>query len=171
MTTCRGSACKTASELHAKVRLGHDPAAEKAEGRARVVETFGAVLVAYLAYQKDRLKPRSYIEVVRHLTKYAKLLHCEPLAKISRRTIAARLKFITIDNGKSTANRVRTSLSAFFTWSMRILSDFYAQIDVKGVEALPADQAAPLWQMAQVRVETFMRFHRAVSYPSSALAG
>ena len=55
MTTCRGSACKTASELHAKVRLGHDPAAEKAEGRARVVETFGAVLVAYLYQSSDRV--------------------------------------------------------------------------------------------------------------------
>ncbi|HET7384014.1 MAG TPA: Arm DNA-binding domain-containing protein, partial [Pseudolabrys sp.] len=33
---------KTATELHAMVRLGRDPAGEKAEGRARMIETMGA---------------------------------------------------------------------------------------------------------------------------------
>ena len=35
---------QTAEELHAKVRLGHDPAGEKLEGRARAAETMEAVL-------------------------------------------------------------------------------------------------------------------------------
>jgi hypothetical protein len=34
---------------------------------------------------------------------------------------------------------------------LKILSDFYAQIEVKGVEALLADQAASLWQTAQAQ--------------------
>src|SRR2546423_9799676 len=33
-----------ASELHAKVRLGQDPAAAKAESEARAAETFGAAV-------------------------------------------------------------------------------------------------------------------------------
>lgn len=40
---------RTANELHAKVRLGQDPASEKAEGRARAAETMGALLRPYLA--------------------------------------------------------------------------------------------------------------------------
>jgi hypothetical protein len=35
---------KIAAELHAKVRLGRDPAGEKAEGRVRAAETMAAVL-------------------------------------------------------------------------------------------------------------------------------
>src|SRR5262245_28293858 len=43
---------KTANELHARVRLGHDPAGEKAEGRVRAAETVGTILKAYLQHQK-----------------------------------------------------------------------------------------------------------------------
>ena len=38
-----------AAELHAKVRLGQDPAGRKAEERVRASETMGATLDAYLA--------------------------------------------------------------------------------------------------------------------------
>ncbi len=43
----------TAAELHARVRLGADPAGEKIEGRARAAETIGAVLHAYLAHKRE----------------------------------------------------------------------------------------------------------------------
>src|SRR5262245_34993039 len=38
---------KTASKLHAEVRLGNDPAAIKAEKQAKAAETFGAILRTY----------------------------------------------------------------------------------------------------------------------------
>jgi hypothetical protein len=43
---------ETASKLHAKVRLGEDPAGQKIESRTRVAETFGAILQPYLAEKK-----------------------------------------------------------------------------------------------------------------------
>ena len=64
-----GRARETAAELHAAVRLGRDPAGEKSEGRARASETVAAVLQAYLAHQRGHLRPRSYVEVERHLMK------------------------------------------------------------------------------------------------------
>jgi integrase len=109
---------KTAAELHAMVRLGRDPAGEKIEGRARAAETMGAVVQTYLAQARMRIKPRSYVEVARHLTVYAKPLLGLPLLGINRRTIAARLATVAASNGLVSANRMRTSLSAFFSWCM-----------------------------------------------------
>ena len=64
-----------ASEPHAQVRLGRDPSAEKAESQMRAVETMGAVLDNYLAFKRGEIKPRSYVEIERHLMKNAKPLH------------------------------------------------------------------------------------------------
>src|SRR6516164_8481947 len=47
MTATRARA--TASELHAKVRLGEDPAGDKAESRLRAAESFKAILDIYMA--------------------------------------------------------------------------------------------------------------------------
>jgi len=110
---------KVAGELHARVRLGQDPAVQKAEGRARAAETMGAVLQTYLAYQQRRLRPRSYVEVERHLLKHCRQLHGLQLAKIDRRAIAARISAIATRNGAVAANRTRASLAAFFAWCLR----------------------------------------------------
>jgi hypothetical protein len=45
---------KIAGELHAKVRLGRDPAGEKDEGRSRAAETVGAVLESLSATQESK---------------------------------------------------------------------------------------------------------------------
>jgi integrase len=110
---------KIASEMYAKVRLGHDPAGEKAESRAKVAETMEAALRSYLPHQKSRLKPRSYTEIERHLLSHAKPFHALQLAKIDRRAVAARLAEIATKSGSITSNRVRASLSAFFAWTIR----------------------------------------------------
>jgi integrase len=110
---------RTASELHAMVRLGRDPAGEKAEGRARAAETIGAVLKAYLPYQRAHLKPRSYVEVERHLLKHCRPLHGLQLTGVDRRAVAAQIATLTTKTGPVTANRVRASLSAFFAWAIR----------------------------------------------------
>jgi integrase len=110
---------ETAGDLHAAVRLGQDPAGAKAEGRVRATETMLAVTQSYLTYQSGHLRRRSYTEVERHLLKYCKPLHGLQLQKIDRRTVAALVLDVGSDSGAATGNRVRTSLSALFSWAMR----------------------------------------------------
>ena len=73
---------KAASELHARVRLGGDPAADKFKARAQVAETVEAVIRRFLQRQKQHLRPRSYGEVERHLLVHARSRHKEPIAKV-----------------------------------------------------------------------------------------
>jgi integrase len=114
----------TASELYAKVRLGEDPAGEKAESRIRAGESFDAILRPYLVQQRDQLKPLSYVQKERHLVKHCRSLHALPLVKIDRRAIAAKLAKVAANSGPIEANRVRASLSAFYTWC---ISEGYAE--------------------------------------------
>ena len=86
-----GKARATARDLLAAVRLGRDPAGEKIEARQQAAETFGALLQRYLARQRAKLKPRSYVETERHLLINAKPLHSRAVKSIDRRTIAALL--------------------------------------------------------------------------------
>jgi integrase len=108
-----------ASELHARVRLGQDPAGEKAESRVRAVETLGSILRPFLIVKKAALKPRSYEQVERHLLVHAKRLHGLQTTAIDRRAVAALLTDLGANNGAGLANSVRASLSAFFGWAMR----------------------------------------------------
>ena len=108
-----------AAKLYAQVKLGHDPAGQKIESRVRATETFGHLSRPYLAHKKAALRPRSYVEVERHLLTHAKRLHGLQMTSIDRRTIAALLTEIATDSGPTAANHVRSSLSAFFAWAMR----------------------------------------------------
>jgi integrase len=114
-----GKAYATAQGLLAKVRLGADPLAEKELARLRAAETFGALLPRFLERQRTRLKLRSYVETERHLQRHAKALHGSPIEAVTRRTIAARLAEIEKHNGPAARNRVRASLSAYFTWAAK----------------------------------------------------
>jgi integrase len=109
----------TAAELHAKVRLGTDPAGEKIEGRARAAETMEAALRSYLAQKRGEVRPGSYTGIERHLVKHCRRLHGLQLAKIDRRAVAATLSTIASKSGPIEANRVRASLSAFYAWCLR----------------------------------------------------
>ena len=110
------SARATAIKIHAQVRLGRDPSVEKAEARVRASETVAAALQSYLTYQRTRLRPRSYVEVERHLIKHGRPLHSLQLDKVDRRAIAAEISAAAVKSGAVTANRIRASLSAFFAW-------------------------------------------------------
>ena len=110
---------KRAAKLHAQVKLGCDPAGDKIESQGRAAELFEAALHSFLARQKGRLKPRSYVEVERHLLVQAKRLHRLRLTGIDRRNIAALLAEIAANNGPTAANRMRASLSAFFAWTLK----------------------------------------------------
>jgi integrase len=114
-----GKARTTAKDLLAAVRLGRDPAGEKLEAREQAAETFGALLPRYLAQQRAKLKPRSYVETERHLLVAAKPLHSHPVKKLDRRVIAMRLAATAESSGPVAANRLRASLSTYFTWLAR----------------------------------------------------
>jgi integrase len=108
-----------ASELHAKVRLGNDPAHDKELSKAAASHTFGSIADQYLTWQRSRLRPKSLMEVERHIRKNAKPLHTMPLAAVDRRAIAARLGEIADASGEVQANRTRATLAAMYVWAMK----------------------------------------------------
>jgi integrase len=112
------AARKTAAELHARVRLGEDPAATKREAQRRAADTVEATLRLFLSEKKQALRPSSYVGVERHLLRYAKPLHGLGVAMVSRRDIGSLLAAIAASSGGPTANNMRTSLSTFFAWCM-----------------------------------------------------
>jgi integrase len=110
---------QTARNLLAKVRLGHDPAVERTEARARASdEPLGAIIGRFLARQERRLRPRSYDDSRRYLERYLKPLHQLHLASIDRATVAARLGKIAGEHGPVSADRARAVLSSFFAWAI-----------------------------------------------------
>jgi integrase len=114
-----GRAREIASEYHAKVKLGRDPASERRVQVQRASHTLGALVTRYLDQQRSELRPGSYREIVRHLERHAAPLHPLPVDAVDQRVIAERLSAIEKNSGPVTANRVRASLSAMFTWGMR----------------------------------------------------
>lgn len=114
-----GRARQLAGELHAKVRLGGDPAGEKRQAVARAAHTLGNLAEDYLAQQQTQLRPGSLREVARHLRVHAAPLHSLSVDLIDQRAIAERLAAIEKNSGAVTSNRVASSLSAMFAWGMR----------------------------------------------------
>jgi integrase len=108
-----------AKDVLAAVRLGGNPASDKANERVIARETIGALVPRFLERQRARLKPRSLEETARHLSSHAKPLHGFPVKQVDRRLISKRLTEIATKSGPAAANRVRASLSAFFTWAAR----------------------------------------------------
>jgi integrase len=109
-----------AEKFHAAIKLGRDPVNEKEQALKLANDTVAVHLPEFLASQKKRLRPRSYIEVERHLMIFAKPVHGFAMAKLTRRDVASLLTKIANENsGNATTNRVRTSLSSFCTWLIK----------------------------------------------------
>jgi len=107
-----------AAQLHAKVKLGQDPAGDKTESRKRAGDTFEAIAKRYLAAKKESTRPGTYSETERHILKHAKMLNGLQVAKIARRDVANLVGAIKNNSGPVAANRVRSTLSDFFGWAM-----------------------------------------------------
>ena len=107
-----------AAQLHAKVKLGQDPAGDKTESRKRASDTFETIAKKYLAAKKQSTRPGTYTETERHILKHAKTLNGLQVAKIARRDIANLVGSIKNNSGPVAANRVRSTLSDFFSWAM-----------------------------------------------------
>jgi integrase len=113
-----GDARDIASKLHAKVRLGGDPAGEKSQARLKAAEIFGTIVEQYLVHQEGQLREASLAHVRRHLTTHARPLHALQVDKIARRDIAACISSVKTKSGPISGNRARAALSAFFSWAM-----------------------------------------------------
>jgi integrase len=102
---------------------GKDPAAQKATAKADAKNSFKSVADDYIEFLKRRmaegdLKPRSYVEIERHLLKHFKPLHQLVIGSITRTTVAARLREIAKKNGTGAADRTRSNVSTFFGWAI-----------------------------------------------------
>ena len=110
-----------AKKMLAKVALGEDPQADRADRRGKDRLTLRALVDEYLAAKQPQLRPRSFVETQRYLTAgYFKPLHGMPLDTITRRDIAARVVAIVRESGSPTAARARGALSSFFVWCMQM---------------------------------------------------
>lgn len=118
-----GRARASAKIALSRVRLGENVAALKNENRQRASITFGSKLETYLTHKQNKLKPRSYLETVRHLNKHAKPLHPVPLERFEERNghrvVADCLTKIAERNGPGASDRARAELSSYFVWLMQ----------------------------------------------------
>jgi integrase len=102
---------------------GKDPAAQKAASKVEAKNSFKSVADDYIEFLKGRmaagkLKPRSYVEIERHLLKHFEPLHRLVISSITRATIAGRLREIAKKNGTGAADRTRSNVSTFFAWAI-----------------------------------------------------
>jgi integrase len=113
-----GKAREIAAQIHAKVKLGGDPAGERKENQARSGETVEACVKLYLTWRRTegKLRASSYGEIERHLARNLKALHSTSIHKVDRRAIALELGRLTIESGPVQANRTRNSLVKFLNW-------------------------------------------------------
>ena len=106
-----------AKKALAQVALGFDPQAAKVERRSD--GTLRATVDDYLVLKRTQVRARTLREVERYLRgPHYKPLHAMPLANIARKDVAACLARIEGRNGKVTAARARTTLSAFYVWAL-----------------------------------------------------
>ena len=113
------AARKQVGELQAKRRLGSDPAEDRRAGYADAFQTMGAVLPGYLEHKRALVKPRSFAELQRHLTKHYAPLHRHPLGAITMAMVTAVGAAIARDSGLTTAKNSWRSLHAFFGWALK----------------------------------------------------
>lgn len=132
------------AQLHAKVKLGQDPAGDKTESRKRASDTFEAVAKKFLAAKKEANRPGTYQEIERHVLKHAKPLHGLQASKIGRRDIAEVLGMVRTNSGPVAANRVRATLSDFFGWAM--------SEGIDGIEANPVAGTTKTEETSRERV-------------------
>ncbi len=116
---------KEAGDVRAKARLGTDVLAEREAAKAAAkaaaeseVNTLGAVAKNYLDTRERELRPRSFIEVKRHIEKHFKPLHSRPIADITRPEIVGVIDDLERDSGKVAADSARRALGTLFAWAI-----------------------------------------------------
>jgi integrase len=103
-----------AKQLLGTVAGGVDPFAQALSG-----EGFPVAIERYLERRRASLKPSSFAEAGRYLRGHASPLHRLRLDQIDRRKIAALLGDVETSCGPVSRNRLRSNLSAFFSWCIQ----------------------------------------------------
>jgi integrase len=110
-----------AKKALAKVALGGDPQAGRADRRVRDRLTFCAVVEEHLAAKEAEIRPRTFRELKRYLAgPHFKTLHGMPIDKVTKRDIAARLATLVRERGSIVAEQARGAISGFFAWCVRM---------------------------------------------------
>jgi integrase len=107
-----------AKDLHAKIRLGADPAGDTRQARRVATHTLGDLAGKYLVDKASTVRARTYAGIEAHLSEYAKPLHALQVSKIARADVKDLLRSVAKSRGEVTSNRVLSSLSAFFGWCL-----------------------------------------------------
>lgn len=112
---------RQATQLYAKAKLGIDPAQQKDQAKADAAVK--VKLLLYLARQEERvrngkLRQSSYTEIKRHLLKHGRRLHLKSVREPNRRDVADMLSALTEKLSGATVNRVQSTWSGFFAWTI-----------------------------------------------------
>jgi integrase len=81
--------------------------------------TFGAEMDRYLAHRQANVRPETFRQLTLHLRKHSSPLHALAIDRIDRRRIAQLLAQVETQSGAVSRNRLRSSLSAFWSWLIR----------------------------------------------------
>lgn len=111
------NARRIASELYAKVKLGQDPAGQKAIDVQAVNDTVGNWVEQFLNANASKWRPNSRSQMERYLRKDAKPLHKLPLTSVSQRDIALWLNGFA--DRQVTGNRARSAVHSLFSWILQ----------------------------------------------------
>jgi integrase len=111
-----GAARAKAKETLAKVKLGHDPAADRQAQRLASRETFGSFLPTYLAGKQAELRKGSQVQLAHRLNGLAEPLHALPVSTIDRRAISGLLATVATASGSSAALNLHSGLCGYFEW-------------------------------------------------------
>ena len=96
----------------------HDRAEREAEQKRARRETLKAAVVAYLKDREGELRPKTLIEIKRHLETHWQPLHDRALRVITRREIADVMVELKARSGPVAMNRARAALSALYAWAI-----------------------------------------------------
>jgi integrase len=109
---------KGARDILNDARHGIDYVVSRATRRKEASDTLEASIAAYLETKKPSWRPRSYAETRRYLENCWKPLYSLPMRHVTRAQVAAQTGTVAKQRGLVSANRARSSLSAFFRWAI-----------------------------------------------------
>jgi integrase len=155
------AARRWAKTMFAQVALGQDPQAEK-QAVAAKKDTFKSTVGDYLKFKKRKVRPKSYAEASRYLTKwYFAPLGSLALGEITRADVARALNVIDAESGPIVAARARAQISVLFTWALQQgLCEINAVLGTARPEAAPPrtrvlrdDELAAIWRACEANTD------------------
>lgn len=106
-----------ARDTLARARVGEDvqPKKEAPKAEPKIV-AIGALVERYLKIREEDVRPRSLLEITRHLNVQFATLHATSIETLTRRDIVDVVDKIAEASGRVAADRARASFAAFLGW-------------------------------------------------------